>query len=129
MLPAAIMRMGAGALVKLLGDSVTSVVTHPSTATATYAVDSAGNVDGGDNGTYAWLKNGLASNYEINASLIGGSVTGDTFGSWLNLGITRSWSLTRSTIGTNTGSISIQIRPAGGSVVATATITFHAEVD
>lgn len=128
MLPVAIMRMASGGTVKLLSDSVTSIMSHPSSATATYTVDNGGGVDGGDGGFYKWLGGGTPANYEINATLNSGTVTG-TFGSWLNLGTSRSWSLTESIIGTKTGSITVQIRPTGGAVLATATISFHAEVD
>lgn len=127
MRPIVALRMGGS--VYLHNDLAVQIVTHPADATATLTVDNAGNVDGGNSGTYAWLKSGgNASAYEIEATLNSGTVTG-TFGSWLNLGTSRSWTLTRTTTGTNVGTITIQIRPVGGSAVATATITFQAEVD
>jgi hypothetical protein len=113
----------------LVSDSCTSIVSHPSTATATVTISSGGVESGADGGPYTWLKGGSTSNYEIFATLNSGTVTGDSFGSWLNLGTSRSWSLTESSIGTKLGSITLQLRPVGGSVISTATISFHAEVD
>lgn len=126
MLPIVPVRMG-GNVVSLVGDTVTSIVSHPSSATATLTI-SGKQVFGDD--TQAWLKGGGSpSNYEVEATLNSGTVSG-TFGSWLNLGSPQSWSLTESTIGTKLGSVTLQIRPAGGgAVLATATFSFHAEVD
>lgn len=123
MLPIVPVRMG-GSAVSLVGDTVTSIVSHPSSATATLTI-SGKQVFGDD--TQTWLKGG--GNYEVEATLNSGTVSG-TFGSWLNLGSPQSWSLTESSIGTKLGSVTLQIRPAGGgTVLATATFSFHAEVD
>jgi hypothetical protein len=120
--------MSAGVIARLFGDTCTSIVSHPSTATASVFF-SGGFETGTDNGPYTWLKSGSASNYEIFATLNSGTVTGDSFSTWLNLGTSRSWSLTESSIGTKLGSITLQLRPVGGSVISTATISFTAEVD
>lgn len=126
MLPIVPVRMG-GNVVSLVGDTVTSVVSHPSSATATLTIS--GKQVFGDN-TQTWLKGGgTPSNYEVVATLNSGTVSG-TFGSGLNLGSPQSWNLTESTIGTKFGSITLQIRPAGGGTVLTAaTFSFQAEVD
>lgn len=123
------LRIG-GASPKLVSDSCTSIASSPSNATASVLISSGGVESGTDGGPYTWLKAGSASNYEIFATLNSGTgFTGDAFGSWLNLGTGRSWSLTESGIGTKLGSIGLQLRPVGGSVISTATITFHAEAD
>jgi hypothetical protein len=118
-----------GARVQLVSDTSTAIATHPSNATAAVNITNAGVQSGTDGGPYNWLKGGIASNYEIMATLISGTVTGDAFGSWLNLGTSRVWSLTETGIGTKLGSITLQIRPVGGSVLTTATINFDAEVN
>jgi hypothetical protein len=128
MRPIIALRMG-NASVHLVSDTATAIATHPSNATAAVNITNAGTQTGTDGGPYTWLKGGLASSYEIQATLNSGTVTGDAFGSWLNLGTSRVWSLTESGIGTKLGSIGLQIRPVGGSVVASATINFDAEVD
>lgn len=74
-------------------------------------------VDGADYEVYATL--GTSSG--VNSS------TG-TFGSWLNLGTAREWTITRSSVGVATRDITFQIRPAGGGdVLASATITLDVE--
>lgn len=55
--------------------------------------------------------------------------TGSALATWLNLGTTRSWQITRGSVGINTSVNTVQIRLAAtGAVMASATVTFTAEV-
>jgi len=72
--------------------------------------------------------NGDASNYECRATLLSGTLSSGTTGSWLPLTSTRDWHVLRTFIGTNSASILVEIRPISGSVVASATISLSAEV-
>jgi len=68
-----------------------------------------------------WTNNpesAVGADYEIRAIQVSGTTpTGPTLAVWHNLAVARQWSLTRSTIGTSTCSLSISIRD-----VATQTI-------
>jgi hypothetical protein len=123
---------GLGAVVQLLNDSVVANATHPSNATGSAVVDSSGNVTDTGGLIYKWLKNGVSSNYEILCTInnnSGGTPVGDAAGTWWNLGITRSFGFTRTTIGVCSANITLQIRPVGGSPIASCTISFDVEVN
>lgn len=48
-------------------------------------------VDSATTYEYNWLTNGVGSNYDVRATIVSGTFTSGTAGSWLNLGTTRSW--------------------------------------
>ena len=65
--------------------------------------------------------------YEIYATYTGDTPSG-TFGSWLNLGTTRTWLLTASPGSTLSAILSVDIRKVGtGTVLASATINLTAD--
>lgn len=67
-------------------------------------------------------------NYEIYASLSSGSTPTGTLNTWLNLGTTRSWTLSASTGNYATCQLAIQIRDTATSTVrATTTLTLEAD--
>jgi hypothetical protein len=68
------------------------------------------------------------SDYEIRATLSSGTVSG-TFGTWQALTSTRSWSVSASGGGgaSQSGTILIEIRKGGGSVLDSATFTLSAD--
>lgn len=125
-----------------IGDSLTTIALADydattyhtgGTALCQYSVRNDGDV-GATNGTNtvgvvgAWIapKSGMG-NYSVYATLVAGSPTG-TFGSWLNLGTTRVWQLSRATIGSNVATIDFQIRlDSSGVVQDTARVTLYAE--
>lgn len=129
---------GASALPPVaLSNTTVSSVTTTGTATATYSLLNSGIVQGNraPTGTYTietWLNSGAASSYDVMATLSSGDTpTGSALSTWMNLGTTRSWTLTdvqSGAIGAKSCTLSIQIRPAGGgSTLATATIGLEAD--
>lgn len=53
-----------------------------------------------------------ASNYEIRLASAVGIVTGDATDTWLSLGTTRTWTKTRSSLGSSDGTGTVEIRDA-----------------
>ena len=62
--------------------------------------------------------------YEVRATVVRGGVSSGTTGSWLSLGTTREWTLTRNTAGFATVELTIEIRLIGGpgTILATGTV-------
>lgn len=107
-----------------------SLALFPGSALASYALLSSGSaqVDGSPV-SGEWLVSGSASSFEVRATVQSGALTSGTTGSWLNLGTTREWVVERTTLGTNTCALLVEIRNASsGSVLDSATITLTAEV-
>lgn len=66
--------------------------------------------------------------YEARATVVSGSLSSGTTGSWLSLGTTRDWNVSRGSVGLSTCILTIEIRRASDSVVIdSATITLSAE--
>jgi hypothetical protein len=75
------------------------------------------------------VPNGSANLYEVRATVNSGAVTTGTTGSWLSLGTTRTWTLTRSTVGISSVNLTIDIRLIGGTtILATGNVDFTAEL-
>lgn len=104
----------------------------PATATASYALSNSGQVfRNGVAQPNPWLLLGGAGDYDVRATQIDGTpLTTGAFGTWDNLGSTRSWSLTTSGAGnSNTASMLVEIRDAVSlAVLDTATISFTTTV-
>lgn len=109
-------------------------VSSPGTATNGYRLDSNGKVYTNDNGTWSYFEdwvtpNGAASNYECYATLSSGTLSTGTTGSWLSLGTTRDWTVTRSTLGLKSCTFTVDIRKIGTTTILdTITVTIEAEV-
>lgn len=87
-----------------------------------YSIHLAAAVDIGD-----WVvPNGSASAYECRMTMTGGTTfsSGDGAGTWLALSSTRSWTVTRSTVGTKQATAIIEIRD-----VATSTLRATSSID
>lgn len=126
----------SGAVLTLPNTTVSDSTFAPTNPIARFILNSNGNrqeeLSGGVvNNLGAWVTpTTLAGNYEARATLISGTFTSSTFGSWLSLGTSRSWGITRSTNGTSVASMTLEIREAAtGTVVASATISFSATRD
>ena len=110
-------------------------VTRPSAAsTAGYRLNSSGIAESLSNLTYAtletWLLSGVASDYEVRATLSSGTLSSGTTGTWQNLGTSRSWTVVDSAFDASVTEavIVVEIRDATTLLVLdTATITLQAE--
>ena len=79
---------------------------------------------------WKWPATGDASDYEIRIDITSGSLTSGTTGSWINLGTTRTWRLTRTTIGTSNASGTVQIRDATThAVLLSRSVSFNVIAD
>lgn len=101
----------------------------PGPATAAYDLTSGGLEQATGSASGTWLVAGVGADYDCMMTVNSGSLTSGTVGSWLNLGTTRSWTLTRNgAIGTTTCNCTIQIRSASSlAVLASANVMFTAE--
>lgn len=112
-------------------------VTDPADATATFRLESDGdiaysNADGSlvvDVGDWIAPTALAGGDYECRLTNVSGSPTTGTIGSWLALSATRTWTLTRTTLGGNSYSGTLEIRRTSDSVVlGTATLNMTADV-
>lgn len=104
------------------------------TQTATYTLESDGDVistttdfGSSDQGDWITPKSAAPSDYQVRATVVSGSLSSGTTGSWLVLTSNRSWTRSRATEGVDTCVLTIEIRKGTGSVLSTATITLTAE--
>ena len=85
----------------------------------------------GSYGLEAWLTPGIGmSSYEVLATLLSGTLTSGTTGSWLSLGTTRAWQLDNAAaITVEYTSINLAIRLIGTEVIlASGNVTLGASV-
>ena len=122
---------GQGTVVRITDVLVEDVQISPDDARAAYTLANTGQVILGVATFYEnWIDpQFVMSDYEARATLTAGALTNGTTGSWLNLGTSRQWDVERSSLGTNSATLTMEIRPVGGSVVTSATITLSATVD
>lgn len=137
----------AGALALLVGATVqrvaisnrtiTDTVLSPTDADAGYLLSSTGQAvelrgAGTTNISNEWLRLGSASAFDARATVLSGTLSSGTAGSWLNLGTTRDWHRNRTSdaVGTTSCQILVEIRDAASlTVLASATITLNATVE
>jgi hypothetical protein len=84
-----------------------------------------GSVDEGD-----WItpKAAAPGDYQVLATVVSGSVSTGTTGTWQALSSNRAWTRAQSIEGISSVVLTIQIRKGTGSVLTTATIELTAEV-
>lgn len=103
------------------------------TATATYIIDNDGRVKDGNSAILeSWLISGTNSSYEVRATVVSGTLTSGSTGSWLSCASDASWSLVNSLQNNSvkTCVLTIEIRLASTGVVQdSATVTLFAESD
>lgn len=111
-----------------------STTTAPTNPTAQYELNASGDVNktNGNNTVVDWgdwvLPKAHAGSYECFATLDSGTLSTGTTGSWLALTSTRTWTVSRSSNGTSTAQITVQIRKVGGStILATSVVTIQAQ--
>jgi hypothetical protein len=128
---------GGGPRIALSSTNVDATAIDPSDATAAYTLENDGDILSTVNGVVTdlgdWMSPkiaSLAANYEVMATVTGGSVSGGTTGSWLNLGSNRSWTRAQTSAGSSFATLTVQIRRTGtATVLASATIDLSAQVD
>ena len=131
--------MSGGDPIGLAGYTENIVVGSPANVGVGYQLTSGGKEQGGF-GTaasisYADIRDWVtptsnANLYEVRATRNSGALSSGTTGTWLALTSTRTWTVTRSVIGTSTANLTIEIRLAGGpgTILASATVSMTAEV-
>lgn len=93
------------AALNLLGLDPINVIVGPGTATATYTLTSGGLEQATGVANNTWLTVGAASDYDVMLTNNSGTApTGSALATWLNLGTTRAWTVTRGSVGANTSS-------------------------
>lgn len=110
---------------------VETIVTTPDVAEAVYDIRTNGNSYVNYSLYEQWCTpTSAATNYEVYATLTSGSLTYGTTGSWLPVTSILQWYVQRTSIGTSTASLSMQVRRTGTSTVLdTWTVDFVATVD
>lgn len=132
----AAMQAAAGAMskyVNLANHTVADVVLDPANASAEYRLTAGGPVEWQNSGTswaaFAGESCGGGAGYECRASIVSGTVSSGSTGTWLALTSTRAWTKTQSVVGTGSVTLTIEVRSAASLVVlGTATITLTATV-
>lgn len=89
-------------------------------------IEATNSLGAGDVGDWIIPKSAAGANYEVRATLNAGSLTSGTTGSWLSLGSSQTWSVTRVTPGISSAELLIEIRRASGATLASKTITISA---
>jgi hypothetical protein len=124
----------SGDVISISDVTAASETIRPAAApVASYRLASDGDIDHtsgtntiSDAGDWITPKTNMAL-YECRATMISGTLTSGTTGSWMALSSDRTWTLTRTADGTSTASFTLEIRRASdGTVMDTATIGFEA---
>lgn len=117
-----------------LSDLLAFALGEGSVATSTYRLSSAGDVEASvesgpeDVGDWITPKSNM-SDFDCYAEAISGTTSSGTLNTWLNLDSNRSWTVTRSTVGTSTAVIRVYIARASNHsvILAQADITIRAQ--
>lgn len=110
-------------------DTATAETDYPTIATATYSLSSTGAITSDTGGV--WLTPAsLSGNYDVRATVQSGSLSTGTVGSFENLGTTRTWTLSRNTVGGSGAVVLFEICATGTTspVLDQVTVTFTATV-
>ncbi len=124
----------AGDQITIADVGASSDVTSPSSATATYRLTSAGNIEYttgsntiNDQGDWITPQTNMAS-YECRMDVLSGTFSSGTTGAWMSLSTTRTWTKLQSVNGSSAVSGTLQIRrTSDGTVMDSATITLTAK--
>lgn len=128
---------GGGDSISLNNQNLLSSVIDPIDATAVYRLTNGGEIEGTNSGGNLvtdigdWIapKTNMAL-YSARVTMLSGSLSSGTTGSFLNLGTTRTWTRAQTIVGTSTCQFTIEIqRDSDSAIVASATIDLTAEVN
>jgi len=129
---------GASGIVVEISDGTFSDLAFDSTASVFIRLNTDGTItkDDGNLANYTdteWVSptsTGIGSSYEVRATMTSGVTPVGTFNSWIALSTNRTWSLSRSNLGTTTSAFTLEIRDtATDTVQDSASISFNVEVD
>lgn len=79
-----------------------------------------------DRGDWIVPKSAAPGLYEVRATVTAGALSSGTTGTWLALTTTRTWSVQRTTNGTSSCTMTIEIRNNGGAVLGSCTVQMTA---
>lgn len=125
---------GSGSIVYLTDTGYSTTVVNPSIAACTLGFLSTRDMSGGFDDLLIdlyWLSAGTTSGYEIRVTPLSGtfSTGSDSTATWLNLGTSRSWKVSKNSAGGKTCTATYEIRDASSLVVLnSATISLTATV-
>lgn len=118
------------AAVNLIGLDPSDYKVSPASASATYSLTTAGLETATGVGSNTWVSGIATSEFDVFAQLNSGAVSSGTTGAWINLGTTRSWTVSRAVVGISSADLTVSIRSAtSGDVLATANVIITAQVD
>lgn len=123
----------ADGLVTLSGGTSDGYVLNSGTVTTSVIV-TAGSISSSTTGAVGTAitaqDSGVPSTGYVRATLTSGSIGSGTTGSWLAMSSTRTWSSTRSSLGTTTGTLLLEFSgdSAGALVTSQATVTVMARI-
>jgi hypothetical protein len=127
---------GSGIVNPIPINNFSDIAIDPADATAAliFNSDGSGEMNGTVSNPFSWFEPetvGIGSSYWIRLTVNSGTSPSGTVGVWLALSSSRSWTLTRTTIGVSTGNYTLEIASDSGgvSVVASASITMTADVE
>lgn len=110
-------------------DEISAVLSFSSTGSLSSWVETNGSPGLSTEYPGEWVLPLNTPGYELRATQQTGTAMLGTFGSWVALSTTRTYYCGQSGGGARTATVLFEIRPTGGAVVASATITFTAEVN
>lgn len=118
-----------GTIVSISDATYSDTEASPDPASVTLTMLNDGTGSGGFD-SVPWLVGGTnGSAFEVRATVTSGSLSSGTTGSWLALSATRSWTVTRSSLGGKTCTFTLEVRDAATQTVQdTASITLTAIV-
>lgn len=121
----------SSALITISDTTVIGSEPDPNDVMTSYQINSNGRIYDNGNDVGSWVTpNAAASNYQVRATIISGSITGSSLGTWLAVSGLPTWNLNKigGGVGVIYGSITLEIRDTATSTVRdTATISFQAE--
>jgi hypothetical protein len=114
------MLMGAAAGANFVAEvgNASAFALDPSDATATVTLNTDGTSSSSGSGTGNWSRPGAVPSASVRCTVTGGSLSSGTTGTWLALSSSRSWTRTRTTLGTSNATITLEYSTDGGSTVA-----------
>jgi len=121
-------------VISITDQNLINVTFSPTNSTQSYRLDANGKVYDVKNGSASFIEDwvtptGAASSYEAFVTVTSGTLSSGTSGSWVALSSTRDWSVTRTSVGVNACTFTVDIRKVGTSTVLdSATIDLTAEV-